>query len=161
MQQSASSSGGTLTPGRWEHALANGTYDVTVAVGDPTATNSVDRITAEPGTANAVRIIDDFQAVSGTLFQTVTKRVTVSDGVLTLDPTGGSNTKIDFVDAVPAAADTTAPVVTVTLSGALASGTTYNGPVKATVSATDNVSVTSLTYSLDGGAPRRTPRRSA
>jgi Bacterial Ig-like domain/Glucose / Sorbosone dehydrogenase len=151
MQQTAQSSGGTLTPGQWEHALANGSYDVTVAVGDATATNSVDRITAEPGTANAVTIINNFQAVPGTLFQTVTKRVTISDGFLTLNATGGTNTKIDFVDAVPAAVDTIAPTVSVALAGALASGTTYNGPVKATVTASDNVAVTTLTYTLDGG----------
>ncbi|MDX6256616.1 MAG: hypothetical protein QOJ11_2950 [Frankiales bacterium] len=157
LQQTAASSSGTLTPGQWEYTLANGDYNVTVAVGDATATNSVDRITAEPGTANAVVVINNFQAVAGTLFQTVTKRVTVSDGRLTLSPTGGSNTKIDFVDVVqaPPLVDSTAPTASIALAGTLVSGSTYSGTVTATVTAADEAQGTglkSVTYSLDSGA---------
>ena len=52
----------------------------------PRNTDSTDVVTAEPGTANAVVIINHFKPAAGTLFQTVTKRVTVSDGRLTLSP---------------------------------------------------------------------------
>ena len=152
MQQTASSSTGTQTPGQWEHALTNGSYDVTVAVGDASAVNSVDRITLEPGTANAVTIINNFVPTAGSPFSTVTKRITVSDGKLTLNAAGGGvNTKIDFIDAVPAAGDNLAPVVGVTLTGTLLSGTTYNGPVQVTATATDNVGVVTETYTVDGG----------
>ena len=102
LQQTTAAYGGVTTPGQWEYALANGDYNVTVAVGDPSNTDSTDVVTAEPGTANAVVLVDHFKPVAGTLFQTVTKRVTVSDGRLTLSPTGGTNTKIDFVDVVAA-----------------------------------------------------------
>jgi len=73
----------------------------------------------------------------------MTKRVNVSNGTLVLDATGGTQTKIDFVDAVPAAADPTDPVVTSSLAGTLSAGagSPYVGPVTITASATDNVAV--------------------
>jgi hypothetical protein len=92
---------GSTTPGVWQYALENGTYDVTVAVGEASATNSVNRIVAEPGGANAVTIIDNYVPTSSARWSTATRQVTVSDGFLTLDPTGGSNTKLDFVDIAP------------------------------------------------------------
>jgi len=49
---------GQLTPGRWTTPLNNGSYDVTVGVGDATAINSVYEVTAEPGTPDATTIID-------------------------------------------------------------------------------------------------------
>jgi hypothetical protein len=102
----APSGTGTTTPGRWQYALPSGQYDVTVAAGDALATNSVHEITAEAGTANAVTLIDHFAPTSSQLWSTVTKRVTVSDGFLTLDPTGGTNTKLDFVDIIPVTSGT-------------------------------------------------------
>ena len=155
MQQSSATSGGTTTPGQWEHLLANGDYLVTVAVGDASATNSVDRITIEPGTVNAVVLINNFQPVTGTFFRTATARVTVSDGKLTFNASGGSNTKVDFIDVSPAGADTSAPTASIALSGALVSANTYSGNVTATVTAADEnggSGLASVTYSLDGGA---------
>jgi glucose/arabinose dehydrogenase len=151
LMQAPSGSGNT-TPGQWATTLPNGAYDVTVAVGDPLATNSVDEIVAQPGTANAVTVIDQFAPTTASPWSTVTKRVTVSSGLLVLSPTGGTNTKIDFVDAVPATADTLAPSVTLSVAGTLTSGTTYSGPVTVSASSVDNVGVTSTTYVLDGGA---------
>ena len=92
---------GTTTPGVWQHALNNGTYSVTVAVGESTATNSINQITAEPGGANSVVIINQFQPTTSARWSTATRQVTVSDGFLTLSPAGGTNTKLDFVDVVP------------------------------------------------------------
>ncbi|MDX6228899.1 MAG: hypothetical protein QOI76_2289, partial [Frankiales bacterium] len=157
MQQTASSSGGTQTPGQWEAALTNGDYMVTVAVGDASATNSVDRINVEPGTPNAAILINNFIPAAGNYFSTVTQRVTVSDGKLTVNATGGSNTKIDFIDAVQAAPDTTAPTATIGLAGYLVSPNVYGGNVVATVTAADEAGgsgVTSVTYSLDGAATK-------
>ena len=157
MQQSAASSGGTQTPGQWEHALTNGDYLVTVAAGDASATNSIDRITLEPGTPNAVTIINNFVPSTDNYFATATQRVTVSDGRLTLNATGGTNTKIDFIDAVPAAPDTTAPVTAINLAGYVISAGVYGSAVTATVTAADEAGgsgVASVTYSLDGGAAK-------
>jgi hypothetical protein len=157
MQQTASSSGGTQTPGQWEHALSNGDYLVTVGAGDASATNSVDRISLEPGTPNAVTLIDSFIPATGNYFATATQRVTVSDGRLTLNATGGSNTKIDFIDVVPAAPDTTAPVTTIDLGGYAISSGVYGSAVTATITAADEAGgsgVTSVTYSLDGAAAK-------
>jgi hypothetical protein len=157
MQQTSTASGGVLTVGRWEYSVVNGTYDVTVAVGDATATNSTDTIVAERGTANATTIVNGYVPTATAPFQTVTKQVTVSDGFLTLDPTGGTNTKIDFVDVAPVAADTTPPVPSISLSGTLSGtgSTTYAGPVSVTVTATDSTGVTGITYAVDGAAAQR------
>jgi hypothetical protein len=105
LMQAPAGSGNT-TPGQWVTALANGTYNVTVAVGDPTALNSVDEIIAQPGTAQATTIIDHYVPTSAAPWSTVTKVVTVTTGQLVLNPNGGSNTKIDFVDATPVATGT-------------------------------------------------------
>jgi len=115
-------SSGNQTPGRYVATLPNGAYDVTVGVGDVAATNSVDEILAQPGTPDVTTIIDHYVPTAANPFSTATKRVTVSNGQLILDATGGSQTKIDFVDAVPAAADVAAPVVTTTVSGAQSGG---------------------------------------
>src|SRR3954451_16603598 len=94
MQETAASTG-VKTPARWATALANGTYDVTVGVGDATAINSTYVIVA-----NGTTIIDHYVPTTAAPFSTQTKTVTVTNGQLVLDPTGGANTKIDFVDAV-------------------------------------------------------------
>ncbi|MDX6245078.1 MAG: hypothetical protein QOE76_2801, partial [Frankiales bacterium] len=153
LMQAGAGSGNT-TPGRWATALPNGQYDVSVTVGDPTATNSVDEITAQPGTADATVVVDHFVPTASALWSSQTKRVTVSNGLLVLSPAGGSNTKIDFVDAVPAAADTISPAVSISLAGPQSgdSSSPYVGPVSVTATATDNVGVTSTTYVLDGAA---------
>lgn len=115
----APSGSGTTTLGVWQYALDNGTYNVTVAVGEPNAVNSVNRIVAEPGGSNAVTVIDNYVPTSSARWSTVTKQVTVSDGFLTLDPTGGTNTKLDFVDIVPAGGGPAALTVSAPLDGLL------------------------------------------
>lgn len=110
---------GTTTPGVWQYALDNGTYNVTVAVGEPNAINSVNRIVAEPGGPNAVTVIDNFVPTSSARWTTVTKQVTVGDGFLTLDPTGGTNTKLDFVDVAPVGGGPAALAISAPLDGLL------------------------------------------
>lgn len=157
MQLASAQYGGVAEPGRWEQVLANGTYNVTVGVGDPSATNSIHKITAEPATVNATVLVDSFVPTTTTLWQTVTKEVTVSDGRLTLDPTGGTNTKIDFVDVVPVVTppgDSTAPTATVNLSGPSSSPDVFTGDVQVTITAADEQGgsgLKSVTYTLDGG----------
>jgi N-acetylneuraminic acid mutarotase len=100
-------SGGTnvATPAAWECSVANGSYTVTVAVGD--AGNFFDsshRINVEGTTA-----IANFVPTSSTHFATATVNATVSDGKLTVDAIGGTNTKVDFVEIAPTTTDTTPP----------------------------------------------------
>jgi hypothetical protein len=89
------------TPGAWEMLLPCGTYNVTVTVGDSRfvtgsgdpADTSTHRINIE-----GVNAIAGFVPTSGTRFQTATKTVNACDGRLTIDATGGTNTKLVSVD---------------------------------------------------------------
>ena len=88
---------GVDAPGAWEIALPNGTYRVTVTAGDLSTENENNvryRITSE-----GVLLLD--QAVGVGTSQNVytgAGNVTLTDGRLTLDPTGGFNTKIMAVE---------------------------------------------------------------
>ena len=147
--QAPAGSGNPAT-GVWQYALANGTYNVTVAVGEASATNSVNQITAEPGTANAVVIVDHFVPTSTTRWATVTKQVTVSDGFLTLDPTGGTNTKLDYVTVTPAAGGPSSLAVSAPLDGLLGLPTSrlVFSTVKQAPTPAQNVTLTN-----NGGSP--------
>ncbi len=104
-------------PGAWEIAVPNGTYSVEVSVGDPTPaptrrpTSSTSRA-SRPSTTSASRRPRPARA----RWSAATVSATVSDGRLTIDPIGGTNTKINYVVITPAAPpDTTppdAPVIT-------------------------------------------------
>ncbi|MDX6204715.1 MAG: hypothetical protein QOF39_772 [Frankiales bacterium] len=148
--------GPVRTPVQWQVALVNGMYDVTVAVGDAGATNSVDRITAQPHTARQVVLVGGFVPTARHRFFTVTKRVLVTGSRLVLSPAGGRNTKIDFVVA-SRVRDKVRPSVTVSLTGSAAGAGLYTGPVRVSLSARDNAGgtgVKAVTYQLDG-APAR------
>ncbi|PRY12979.1 Ig-like domain-containing protein [Kineococcus rhizosphaerae] len=112
---------GNTTPGRWVTTLPDGTYDVTVVVGDATATNSRHRIVAQGGTSSEKVVVDGFVPTSSTPWRKSTARVAVTNGRLTLDATGGTNTKLDFVDVVPASG----------FGGASVDFTTQTGPLAA------------------------------
>ena len=149
--------GPVRTAGQWQVALADGTYDVTVGVGDGAALDSVDRVVAQPRTTAAVVLIAGFRPTKAHRFATVTRRVVVSHGRLTLSPTGGRNTTLDFVvvDKAKPTQGTTPPVVKVSLAGTLLSPGSYAGSVVATASATDNAGgsgAASIRSSLDGAA---------
>jgi len=104
--QNTDSTFGPTTPARWQYGVASGSYDVTVSVGDAnTAAGSTHRIAVEDTVA-----IDNFTPTASNKFKVATVRVTVSDGFLTLDAAGGTNTKINYVDIV--AADTNARTIT-------------------------------------------------
>ena len=141
-------------PGDWQLAVPNGSYDVTVAVGDPgAAVDSTHSVSAE-----STVVIPPFTPTSNDKFRTATVRVDVSDGFLTLSAAGGTNTKIDYVDVDTVTstgtppADTTNPNVELTTTG---TGTPpdYTSAVTVTATATDiGTGVSSVTYTLDGGA---------
>ncbi|GAA2595281.1 hypothetical protein GCM10010435_87880 [Winogradskya consettensis] len=88
---------GVLTAGAWEYVLPNGLYRVTVSVGDQPAYDS----------SHAVRV-EGYPAVMGfvgsatTEFRTATVTVPVSDGRLTVDAVGGTNTKLNYLEISPA-----------------------------------------------------------
>ncbi|MEL6147992.1 MAG: choice-of-anchor D domain-containing protein, partial [Chloroflexota bacterium] len=96
------SGNGLNVPVYWEIALPNGTYNVTVSVGD---SSNDTQPTVHILTAEGVVITDG--SAGKTPAEYPTQQVTVTDGALTLDQgTGGFNTKInyveiDFVDAAP------------------------------------------------------------
>jgi hypothetical protein len=85
----------SATAGAWEIQAANGTYTVTVSVGDANTTESSAHQLRIEGT-NAFAV--PFVPTPATKFATATKTVTVSDGRLTVDATGGTNTKINYVE---------------------------------------------------------------
>ena len=87
---------GNATPAAWEYALPNGTYTVTVAVGDGTSVDSTDVINVE-GKA----VVTAFRPTDTRHFSTATLRVPVTDGKLTIDARGGVNTKLDYVTIAP------------------------------------------------------------
>lgn len=87
----------------WKASIANGTYRVTIGVGDPWATDSRNVVNVE-----GVKVLD-FTPTASQRNYVVTATVTVNDTFLTVDPLGGMNTKINYVDVVPA---TSAPYVT-------------------------------------------------
>jgi glucose/arabinose dehydrogenase len=109
MQFPAGSSNGTSTPGAWELAVPNATYKVTVGVGDASALfDSKHAIALED-----LQLIQPYQPTTSNRFKTATTIISVTDGRLTISPTGGTNTKIDYVDIE--AVDTNRPrLLTVT-----------------------------------------------
>ena len=86
-------SAGVATPGRWEHAVTPGTYDVVVVVGDAGPYyDSRHTVSAE-----GVALVSGFVPTEAVRLKRGAARVVVNDGRLTLSPAGGTNTKIDYV----------------------------------------------------------------
>lgn len=79
---------------KWSNAVPAGTYTVTIGVGDPKFYDSVHVVNVE-----GVRVIDKFVPSKANPFKIVTATVDVTDGFLTVDSIGGTNTKIGFVTA--------------------------------------------------------------
>jgi len=82
-----------VAAGAWEHAVPNGTYTVTVAAGDPAYFDSVHRVNIEGRNA-----IPGFRPTAKDQVRVKTLTVQVSDGRLTIDAIGGSNTKLHYVE---------------------------------------------------------------
>lgn len=80
------------TPGAWEAVVPNGAYDVSVTVGDPIATDSTYTVRVEGQVA-----IDQFQPTTKNRFTTGDASVNVTDGRLTIDAIGGTNTKLSYL----------------------------------------------------------------
>ncbi len=83
---------GNSAPGAWEYTVPNASYDVTVGVGDASFFDSIDTINVEGKPA-----IVAFVPSATNQFKTATVTVLVTNGKLTLDAKGGTNTKLDYV----------------------------------------------------------------
>ncbi|WP_226342638.1 Ig-like domain-containing protein [Deinococcus sp. AJ005] len=88
-----------LTSGAFEYRVVNGKYNVTVSVGDADKRNlnSLHSINVEGAVA-----IAPFTPTLTSQFKSNTVAVTVTDGSLTIDAKNGKNTKLNYVDIVPA-----------------------------------------------------------
>ena len=94
---------GTALPGSWEIAVPNGAYQVAVAAGDPSVGSDPESHTINiEGNTTIANFVPSGAAGAATRSTSATKTVTVSDGRLTLDATGGTNTKIHYVDIASA-----------------------------------------------------------
>ncbi len=83
----------------WEYAVPNGTYNVTVSVGDQANAKGV------YDSKNTIRVegdtvINQFQGSDTQKYQLASATVKVTDGRLTIDALGGTNTKINYLDIV-------------------------------------------------------------
>ncbi len=83
---------GDTTKGAWELAVANGAYDVSFSVGDPAFINSSNTINVE-----GQRAMTNFVPTAANLWSNATATVNVTDGRLTIDAIGGTNTKLNWV----------------------------------------------------------------
>lgn len=86
---------------RWEIELANGSYDVTVAVGDADDGSASDRHTVQ---AEGITLTNRFEPQGNpgtyTRHRVASMRISVGDNRLTLDAGDGVNTKINYLDIV-------------------------------------------------------------
>ncbi|WP_230843610.1 Kelch repeat-containing protein [Gloeobacter morelensis] len=80
-------------PVAWEYKLPNGSYSVQLTVGDPSYFDSEHSINIE-----GVPALSQFAPTAAQPFKQVLVKAEVSDGKLTLDSIGGTNTKINTVE---------------------------------------------------------------
>ena len=93
---------GTPLPGSWEIAVVNGTYTVTVAAGDAQVNTDPESHTINVEGLNVINaFVPSGAAGSATRHASGSRTVTVADGRLTVDATGGTNTKINYIDIAP------------------------------------------------------------
>jgi hypothetical protein len=100
---------GKKEEGAWEVALPNGSYRVTVGVGDVTQIDSVHQINVEDQPAF---FGGGFVPNATTKFANATRTVTLADGRMTVTAAGGTNTKINYIDIVAIAIAPDQPYVT-------------------------------------------------
>ena len=108
MQLGTKSPGVNVPNGSWQYKVPNGRYTVIVSAGDGDKStvngvpvfDSIHQINVE-----GVAAVKAFQPTDAKVFDVETVTVDVADGLLTLDATGGDNTKINYVNIDNAAAD--------------------------------------------------------
>ncbi|MBL4676778.1 MAG: T9SS type A sorting domain-containing protein [Mucilaginibacter sp.] len=149
VQMQATTSG--QVPGVWEYAVSNGRYRVTVSAGDSGYYDSDQQINVE-----GLPTLSDYIPTSASPYRTSTAIVQVNDGKLTIDATGGVNTKMNYLNFSPATAvtDTESPTVSARLSGSQTSTNVYSNQVKIYLTAKDNgpAGLASLQYAVNSGS---------
>ncbi|WP_188584464.1 putative Ig domain-containing protein, partial [Dyadobacter sediminis] len=99
---STTSFNGTRVEGYWEMKVPNGTYDVTVSAGDGDVGTVPESHTLNVEGVNAFsNFIPSGVAGASTRFKSTKVRATVNDGFLTINATGGTNTKINTAIITP------------------------------------------------------------
>ncbi len=83
------------TAAAWEYAVPDGKYSVAVSVGDQSSYDSSHKIRLEEG---KVTVIKPFRSTANHEYERGTATVTVTDGRLTVDAIGGTNTKINYIE---------------------------------------------------------------
>jgi uncharacterized repeat protein (TIGR01451 family) len=96
---------GITTPGAWEYAVPNGTYTVTVSVGDAPGSGGV-YDSQHSINVEGTQVLTRWQASAVQEYNAQTTTVTVTDGRLTIHARGGTNTKINYVEINSVAAAT-------------------------------------------------------
>jgi hypothetical protein len=89
--------------GSWELAVPDGSYEVTAAVGDPKTNQDPEahQLRAEGSTMFGTPFVPTGADGSAGHHSQATVVVEVTDGRLTLDAVGGTNTKVDYVEVTP------------------------------------------------------------
>ena len=87
---------GVREPAAWQCQLNNGKYSVTVSVGDQPSYDSQHTIRVQ-----GVVAIDRFGASATREYKQSTVYVDVTNGLLTVDAIGGTNTKINYIEILP------------------------------------------------------------
>ncbi|MEE8603134.1 putative Ig domain-containing protein [Euzebya tangerina] len=95
--------GGVLADGSWQIAVVDGSYEVTVSVGDPNLGGADETHTINVEGITAVDAFGKSTAPNGSdaRHTTSTVQVEVTDGALTVDQIGGTNTKINYIEITP------------------------------------------------------------
>jgi hypothetical protein len=83
----------------WEYAVPNGTYSVSVSVGDQPGSGGV-YDSKHTIRVEGVTAINRFQSTSEQEYKLASVKVNVTDGRLTVDAIGGTNTKINYINIV-------------------------------------------------------------
>jgi hypothetical protein len=123
---------GTRIEGIWQAQVANGNYEVSVSVGDGSQIDSKHSINVE-----GVSAITRFVPTTAAKFKSATIIVSVSDGYLTVDAIGGTNTKINWISIKP-------------YTGKRPSVESVN-PANSSINVSENTSISSSVLKLPNG----------
>ncbi|GGH18117.1 hypothetical protein GCM10007352_28640 [Mucilaginibacter phyllosphaerae] len=138
-------------PGKWEYALNNGIYRVTVSAGDNGYYDSNNQINVEglPAIADQIPSAADKYRLAAAVVQ-------VNDGKLTIDANGGVNTKMNYITIAPATpvSDAVGPKVSARLAGTLKSAGVYDDQVQVYITASDDggSGLAAVQYSINNSA---------